>query len=142
MTRFLLSIEEAVDLVIAALQHARPGETYIPLVPSATVENVAKALIGDRPVETKILGIRPGEKIHEILISEEERFRAIKRGDNYVIKPILPELETEDEPVTVLDKEYSSEDHVVSLDETVELLRKHELMIENVRATDGGELLR
>ncbi len=72
MTRFLLSLDEAVDTIFAAVAGGGRGETYIPRVPSARVVDIAAALIGDRPIETVVTGIRPGEKIHEILVSEEE----------------------------------------------------------------------
>src|SRR3984957_15558174 len=72
MTRFLLSLNDAVDTVFAAVAEGLPGETYIPRVPSAQVTDIAKVLIGDRSIKTKIVGIRPGEKVHEILVSEEE----------------------------------------------------------------------
>jgi UDP-glucose 4-epimerase len=71
MTRFLLSLDQAVDTVFAAVRGADPGDTYIPGAPSATVLNIARALIGERKIETVVTGIRPGEKIHEILVSEE-----------------------------------------------------------------------
>ena len=73
MTRFLLSLDHAVDTVFAALSEARPAEIYVPRVPSATMVNVAAALIGHREIPIKVTGIRPGEKIHEIMVSEEER---------------------------------------------------------------------
>src|SRR5713101_9052549 len=63
MTRFLVSLDQAVDTVFAALRDAKPGETFVPRVPAATVMNIAKALIGDRSIATKITGIRPGEKV-------------------------------------------------------------------------------
>ncbi|MEL6751421.1 MAG: polysaccharide biosynthesis protein, partial [Pseudomonadota bacterium] len=88
MTRFLLSLEDAVDLIIAAAAHANPGETYIPRVPSANMVDIAKALIGDRDIEMTTTGIRPGEKLHEILVSEEESRRCEERGEHYVIAPI------------------------------------------------------
>jgi UDP-glucose 4-epimerase len=71
MTRFLLSLEEAVDTVFAAIRGGRRGETYIPRVPSAKVVDVARALVGERNIDTVVTGIRPGEKVHDILISEE-----------------------------------------------------------------------
>jgi FlaA1/EpsC-like NDP-sugar epimerase len=92
MTRFLLTLEKAVDTIFAALQTGERGDTYIPRVPSAYVIDVAKALVGDRKIKIDIIGVRPGEKVHEILISEEEVFRTIERGEYYVIRPILPEL--------------------------------------------------
>ena len=92
MTRFLLSLEQAVDTVFAALRGAARGETYIPRVPSAKVIDIAAALVGERKIETIVTGIRPGEKVHEILVSEEEAYRTVERGDYYVIQPMLPEL--------------------------------------------------
>jgi UDP-glucose 4-epimerase len=92
MTRFLLSLDQAVDTVFTALKEAAPGETYVPNAPSATVENIAKALIGKRSVEMKLVGIRPGEKMHEIMVSEEEAHHCVKRGNYYAILPMLPEL--------------------------------------------------
>ena len=57
--------------MFAALSLGRAGETYIPNVPSTTVMNIARALIADRGTEITISGVRPGEKTHEILVSEE-----------------------------------------------------------------------
>jgi UDP-glucose 4-epimerase len=74
MTRFLLSLERAVDTVLAAALGGLRGETYIPRVPSATVVDLAKAvmLMEGREVPLEETGIRPGEKVHEIMVSEEE----------------------------------------------------------------------
>src|SRR5688572_18427509 len=106
MTRFLLSLEQAVDTVFAALREGSPGDTYIPRVPSAKVTDVANGLIGDRKIETKVTGIRPGEKVHEILVSEEEANRTIERGDYYAIQPMLPELREADHRRGGLKREY------------------------------------
>ena len=133
MTRFLLSLDDAVDTIFAAVQGGLPGETYIPRVPSAQVTHIAKALIGERPIETRIIGIRPGEKVHEILISDEEAYRAVERGAHYVILPMLPELLNGQNGVRALSNEYSSADNVMSLEETTRLLRKHQLMPESGR---------
>lgn len=130
MTRFLLSLDQAVDTIFAALQHGKPGETYIPRVPSALVVDIAEALIGDRPIKTKFTGIRPGEKVHEILVSEEEANRTLPRGDYYVILPMLPEL-VQTDVETPLQKEYSSNDILMSKYELTELLRRHNLMVED-----------
>jgi FlaA1/EpsC-like NDP-sugar epimerase len=96
MTRFLLSLDRAVDTVFAAIRSAGRGEIWVPRVPSARVTDVAASLIGDREIETVFTGIRPGEKIHEILVSEEESFRTAKRDDYYVIQSHLPEIAGED----------------------------------------------
>ena len=92
MTRFLLSLDQAVDTIFAGVRGGGRGETYIPRVPSARVVDIAAALIGERPIETVVTGIRPGEKVHEILVSEEECHRTVDRGDYYAILPMLPEL--------------------------------------------------
>ncbi len=143
MTRFLLTLEEAVDTVLAALKEARPGETYIPTAPAASVVNIAKALIGKRHIPLKITGVRPGEKLHEILVSEEEVHHCIKRGRYYAIRPMLPELREKDGATRdVLKKEYSSGDNVLSLAETVKLLKQSQLMVEDRDISQGEELLR
>lgn len=143
MTRFLLSLNQAVDTVFAALKGARPGEIYVPNAPSATVINIAKALIGARKIPTKITGVRPGEKLHEIMVSEEEVHRCVKRGSFYAIKPMLPELAVKQrsEP-NVLKQEFSSADNVLSLAGTVKLLKQHRLMPGDAPTPDNGELLR
>jgi len=143
MTRFLLSLDQAVDTVFEALKEAEPGETYIPHAPSSTVMNIARALIGDRTIDIEVTGIRPGEKMHEILVSEEEANHCIKRGEYYAILSMLPELSNnkKKEP-NALTKEYSSADSVLDLEETIELLKKHHLMVEDVEISNSGELLR
>jgi FlaA1/EpsC-like NDP-sugar epimerase len=129
MTRFLLTLEEAVDTVIAAIENAKRGETYVPRAPSATVMDIATALIGKRSIKIDMVGIRPGEKMHEILVSEEEANHCVARGRNYAIRPMLPELadERSKEP-NALDKEYSSADAVLGRDATVQLLKRQGLL--------------
>ena len=114
MTRFLLTLDRAVDTVFAAVGNALPGETYVPKVPAARVVDIANALIGDADIKQVFTGIRPGEKIHEIMVSEEECYRTIERGDYYVIRPMLPELRKEPHSAPALRGEYSSSD--VTLD--------------------------
>jgi UDP-glucose 4-epimerase len=142
MTRFLLSLDEAVDTVFAAVREARRGETYVPDAPAATVLNLAKALIAERGIEIKIIGIRPGEKMHEIMISEEEIHHTVRRGPYYAIQPMLPELREARAEANALAKEFSSAEKVLSLPATVALLRKHALAVEDVDLSTGEELLR
>ena len=133
MTRFLLSLEDAVDLIFAAVQDASPGETWVPRAPSSLVTNIAKALIGDRGTKTMITGIRPGEKVHEIMVSEEEVYRTVERGKYYVILPMLPEV-SGDKPFTpARTNEYSSAEDVMTFEQTVALLRARMLMLEDVK---------
>ena len=143
MTRFLLSLDQAVDTVFEALKEAEPGETFIPRAPSATVMNIARALSGDRPIEIVATGIRPGEKMHEILVSEEEANHCIARGDYYAILSMLPELSNNKKQLpNALTKEYSSADSVLDLDGTIELLKKHRLRVEDLEDSKSGDLLR
>ena len=143
MTRFLLSLEEAVDTVFAAMRGARRGETYIPRVPSARVTDVARALVGERTIETVVTGIRPGEKVHEILISEEECHRSVERGRFYAIRPVLPELHDDSAGVAALQGEYSSANEIMSYDDVVTLLTRQNLLLpEEDPAGAGVELLR
>ncbi|MBM3273921.1 MAG: polysaccharide biosynthesis protein [Candidatus Sericytochromatia bacterium] len=141
MTRFLLSLEDAVDTVITAIEAAQPGETIIPRAPSASIVNVARVLIGDRNIATVETGIRPGEKIHEILVSDEEAWRTYERGAYYAIRPMLPELVKERPTAPALAKEYSSADDVLSLDDTRALLARHDLLVGRELQMEG-ELLR
>ncbi|MBI5649266.1 MAG: polysaccharide biosynthesis protein [Chloroflexi bacterium] len=141
MTRFLLSLDQAVDTIFAAVRDARRGETYIPRVPSANVTDIAALLIGDRPIQTTITGIRPGEKVHEILVSEEECHRTIARDAYYVIQPILPEVRAADEKIATLKGEYSSADGTMDRVALTALLRQHRLMIEDA-LFEQGEMLR
>jgi FlaA1/EpsC-like NDP-sugar epimerase len=124
MTRFLLSLDHAVDTVLAAAHEAKPGETYVPRAPAARVVDVAAAMIGERRVPVTFTGIRPGEKIHEIMISEEERYRTVERGSYYVILPMLPELRAE-LSTPPLATEYSSEDITLDQDGLRKLLEPH-----------------
>ena len=143
MTRFLLSLDQAVDTVYAALKGARPGEIYVPNAPSATVMNIAKTLIEDRRIEIRITGIRPNEKMHEIMVSEEEAHHCVRRGDYYAIKPMLPELRLErDTEQNAFTKEFSSADNVLDAAGTVALLKKHRLLVEDGFAGEAEELLR
>jgi UDP-glucose 4-epimerase len=128
-----------VDTIFTALQEARRGETLIPRVPSAKMVDVAAILIGGRPIQMVMTGIRPGEKVHEILISEEERYRSVERGNYYAILSILPELRFSDQVVDPLEDEYSSAHHVMNRSALETLLRQQRLMVEDVR--EGTEEL-
>ena len=128
MTRFLLSLDQAVDTIFAAIKDGYRGETYIPNVPSAKMTDLAKVMIGDRPIKTEITGIRPGEKTHEILVSEEEAYRTIPRNGYYVILPILPELRRNDAENNYLSKEYSSADYLMSEQDLQSLLDQYQLL--------------
>ena len=89
MTRFLLKIEDAVDLILYAIKNGTGGETFVKKMPATTTILIAKALAekltGNKDYPIKIIGIRPGEKIHELLVSEDEMRRAYEFEEHYVI---------------------------------------------------------
>lgn len=136
MTRFLLSLEQAVDTIFAALREANRGETYIPRVPSARVTDIAAVLIGGLPIKTSVTGIRPGEKVHEILVSEEEAHRTLARDDYYAILPILPELRGRGQEDRWLGREYSSADNLMSREQVGVLLQRHGLLMHDQVAAE------
>jgi FlaA1/EpsC-like NDP-sugar epimerase len=140
MTRFLLSLEEAVDAVFAAVCGAARGETFVPRASSALVKDIAEVLRGDRPIPIVVTGVRPGEKTHEILVSEEEGHRTVERGGYCVILPILPELRGDAGRLEGLEQEYSSADHLMGREDLRVFFERHGLLGEGVGAL-GQELL-
>lgn len=94
MTRFNISLQGGVDMVIHAMKTAWGGEIFIPKIPSYKITDVAKA-IGPN-CEHKLVGIRPGEKIHEEMITSSDAFFTYDLGKYYVIVPQTPIWKTED----------------------------------------------
>ena len=119
------------DIVFAAISHARPGEIYVPKAKSTLITNIAQILIGKRPIKIKFTGIRPGEKVHEILVSAEESWHTIERRGYYVIQPILPELASKKLNKRLIKNEFSSADAQMSLEETRKMLTKYKLLVEH-----------
>jgi UDP-N-acetylglucosamine 4,6-dehydratase/5-epimerase len=88
MTRFWLSLEQGVHFVIKCIETMNGGEVYVPKIPSMKVIDLARAIAPKAKVE--VIGIRPGEKLHEVLISEDEARTTVEREDMYVIIPSEP----------------------------------------------------
>ncbi len=93
MTRFWITLEQAVDFVISSLAMMAGGEVFVPRIPSMRVSAIADALAPD--ASRRIVGIRPGEKVHEVLITEDESRHARVLEDRYVIYPPYPFWETD-----------------------------------------------
>jgi len=89
MTRFLLTIEEAVQLVLWATVEGENGDLWVRKMPAATVSDIGRAMVngltGGDSYPQEIVGIRPGEKMHEVLVSEEEMWRATELEEHFVI---------------------------------------------------------
>jgi UDP-N-acetylglucosamine 4,6-dehydratase len=88
MTRFNISLQGGVDMVMHAIEHAWGGEIFIPKIPSYRITDVAKAVAPN--CELEVVGIRPGEKIHEEMITSSDSFNTFDLGKYYVILPSVP----------------------------------------------------
>jgi UDP-N-acetylglucosamine 4,6-dehydratase len=88
MTRFWISLPEAVDLVMYGLEHMAGGEVFVPKIPSMSVLDLAETIAPGVPHD--VVGIRPGEKLHEILLTNDECRHTVDAGEVYVVKPEHP----------------------------------------------------
>jgi UDP-N-acetylglucosamine 4,6-dehydratase len=85
MTRFWISLEQGVRFVVRCLEQMHGGEVFVPKIPSMTLSDLARAVAPEAQVE--VVGIRPGEKLHEVLISDDEARTTLDMGDMYVVQP-------------------------------------------------------
>jgi UDP-glucose 4-epimerase len=95
MTRFMMTLDDAVDLVLYAFEHGQPGDIFVQKAPAATIEVLAKALtalVGKPEHEVRLIGTRHGEKLYEALLSREEMAAAEDLGDHYRVPPDLRDL--------------------------------------------------
>lgn len=88
MTRFNITLDEGVDMVLHAIEHAQGGELFVPKIPSYRITTVAQAVAPN--CKTEIVGIRPGEKLHEEMITETDSMNTYDCGKYYVIAPSVP----------------------------------------------------
>lgn len=135
MTRFLLTLEEAIQLVLYAAEHAQGGEVFVRKAPAARITDIAAVLseAAGRPLEFERIGVLPGEKIHEILISEEEVRRAQDLGEHYVVQPWWRDVEP-----TAGIVEYSSADHLIDRATIQAMIARADVEFERLE-TPGGE---
>jgi len=130
MTRFMMSIDEAVDLVLYAFQHGQPGDLFVQKAPAATIETLALALkkIFQSDVPIEVIGVRHGEKQYETLLTREEMIRAEDMGDYYHVPADNRDLNYdlyyfEGVPPQVVQEDYNSNNtRQLSVDEMVEML--------------------
>jgi UDP-N-acetylglucosamine 4,6-dehydratase len=88
MTRFWLTLEQGVKFVITCLEQMHGGEIFVPKIPSMRLMDLAETIAPGCEVET--IGIRPGEKLHEVLVSEDEARNTVETDEMFVIKPAHP----------------------------------------------------
>jgi UDP-N-acetylglucosamine 4,6-dehydratase len=85
MTRFWITLEQGVDFVLKCLETMVGGELFVPKLPSMNIMDLAKAIAPE--CKTDVLGIRPGEKIHEVMIPRDDARRTIEYSDHYIVQP-------------------------------------------------------
>ena len=88
MTRFWITLEQGVNFVLMTMERMMGGELFVPKIPSMKVTDLAKAIAPD--AELKIIGIRPGEKLHELMISADDARNTLEFDDYFIIQPALP----------------------------------------------------
>ncbi len=140
MTRFVISADQAVDLVLKALVYSVGGEVFVPHIPSAKTVDLIDAIKAVMNADNEVveIGIRPGEKIHEILMNEFEIPLAYKFKDMFVISSLIERYQKEiDRPIYQLEgekldnskmNEYSSRDNLLSPGELTDYLAKLNLL--------------
>jgi UDP-glucose 4-epimerase len=121
MTRFLLTLGDSIELVLFAAANLKGGEVFVRKAPAARVMDIAQVLCEEagKALAYEVMGIMPGEKINEILVSEEELVRTEDMADYYKIHPWWEK----DRP-NAIEREYSSRDSLVSLTQIKELLAR------------------
>jgi UDP-N-acetylglucosamine 4,6-dehydratase len=133
MTRFMMTLDDAVDLVLFAFEHGNSGDIFVQKAPAATLVTLAQALFAllgrpDHPIE--IIGTRHGEKAHETLLSREERAAAEDLGDYFRVPPDLRDLnygkfvEQGEKKITVAEDYNSFNTHRLDVDGMKALLMK------------------
>lgn len=140
MTRYMMTLEDAVDLVLFAFENANPGDIFVQKSPAATIEVLAKALwdLYNSKNEIKIIGIRHGEKIYETLVNREEMVKAEDMKNYYRIPADTRDLNyskffTEGEAKIFTAEEYTSHNtYQLNLEETKQLLLKLRFIREDV----------
>lgn len=140
MTRFLMSLDDSVDLVLHSFEHGKGGDIFVQKAPACTIEDLAKALIKifNSKSEIKYIGIRHGEKKYESLVSSEEMAKAIDLGRYYRIPADNRELNyskyfAEGESDAIKYTDYTSDNtERLDVDQVVDLLLKLDLVKEQI----------
>jgi UDP-glucose 4-epimerase len=126
MTRFMMSLEESVSLVLFALDHGKSGDLFVQKSPAATVETIVEALcliMKPPKIEINIVGIRPGEKIHETLLTAEEKHFSNETDKYFQVANIVEQKLDSFRSRTAHGSEYTSEvTHILSAEELADLL--------------------
>lgn len=125
MTRFMISLEQGVELVWHAFQDMEGGEIYVKKAPSMAVTDIAKAIAPE--ADQKIIGIRPGEKLHEQMISEEDSYYTYEYDEHYKILPSINGYS--DDPLRIKDGKLVDEGFSYTSNNNKEWMSKDELRV-------------
>lgn len=128
MTRFWITLQQGVDFVIKNLQRMLGGEIFVPKIPSMKITDLAKALAPE--ISTKIIGIRPGEKLHEVMCPKDDCHLTVEFSDYYVITPTIQFTTTIDFKLNALGEKGVpvSEGFEYSSDQNTEWLSSQQLL--------------
>ena len=133
MTRFWITLEQGVDFVINNFARMRGGEIFVPKIPSSKITDLASAMAPDLP--QKIIGIRPGEKLHEVMCPQDDSHLTVEFSDHYVIRPAIRFVVEADYMVNALNEQGRS---VVQGFEYSSGTNAHFLSVEELRSFVGS----
>ena len=144
MTRFMMTLDEAVDLVLYAFEHGEQGDLFVQKAPSTTIDTLAKAIIELTGSSTgiKYIGTRHGEKLYETLVTQEEIVKGIDMGNFFCIKADNRDLNYEkyfsvgNKKLDISESYTSHNTTVLGIDEMKELLKKLEVFGGSIKQHD------
>jgi UDP-N-acetylglucosamine 4,6-dehydratase/5-epimerase len=146
MTRFMMTLDDAVDLVLYAFDHGRPGDIFVQKAPAATIGVLAQAIkeiVGMPNHQVQVIGTRHGEKLHETLLSREEMASAKEHDEYYQIPPDLRDLNygkfVEQGEIRISEAEDYTSDNTKRLD--VEGMKQLLRKLSFIQAIERGELI-
>jgi len=137
MTRFMMTLDDALDLVFYAFNNGKNGQLFVKKAPSTTIRTLVKAILkifNKKNYPVKIIGIRHGEKMHETLLSAEERSLSQNKNNFFVVNPDLRDLNYSkffkegNKKKIFLDDYNSNQKDLLNVDQTIQLLKKAELI--------------
>ncbi len=141
MTRFMMTLEDAVDLVLYAFEHGKPGDIFVQKAPAATIETLAKALLElyKATNEIKIIGTRHGEKLYETLVNREDMVKAEDMGNYYRVPADTRDLNYESffseglEDMSKIEEYHSHNTKRLNIEETKQLLLRLDIIRDDIK---------
>lgn len=130
MTRYIIKLKDAISLIFKAVEDSYGGEIFVTKMPSIRIVDLAKVMInslGSKETEIFKIGIRPGEKLHEVLVSRYESNRTVEYGDYFVILPMININNLYEKwKKKIINKEYNSKDNIFLTNEEIKKMLSDE----------------